>query len=129
MFKASGLSATQMHRQYGFEKMKKKSKKVEEVIMYSKYICESIERLSRIENKAVLRSLALSEDTESSSEESTDDSDAEVTDHHELLNTVDHPIDPPTLIETVKRPSLTTLKLLNTIQLLFHLLLKSSLLN
>lgn len=49
MFKASGLSSTQMRRQYGFEGMEKRSKRVEEAITHSRYIREAVERLAKLE--------------------------------------------------------------------------------
>lgn len=105
MFKASGLSSTQIRKQYGFEGMIRRSKKVEGAIMHSKHIRESIERLARIEKKAVLRSMGVHiSDTDSSSDESTDDSDDDVTCHrNENLSMVNHSTDPATVIEAVRK--------------------------
>lgn len=84
VFKASGLSATQIRKRYGFENMKERSKQVESTLQHVKYIRESIEELAKSKDRSMLKALGIpefSEDGDSSTDDSTDEEDqAEVGD-------------------------------------------------
>lgn len=80
VFKASGLSATQMRKQYGFESMIERSKVVDTALQHAKYIRESIEELAKSKDRSVLKVLAIaSDESDSSTDESTDDDDQDAT--------------------------------------------------
>ena len=73
VFKASGLSATQARKQFGFENMTQRTKKVEDVIAHVEYIRTAIEKLAMTKELAVLRNLGLTcNDKESSDSENED---------------------------------------------------------
>ena len=72
VFKASGLSATQARKQFGFESMSQRTKKVEDVITHVEYIRTAIDKLAVTKEKAVLRNLGLS-----CSDEESRDNDGE----------------------------------------------------
>lgn len=80
VFKASGLSATQMRKQYGFESMNERSKVVDTALQHAKYIRESIEVLAKSKDRSVLKVLAIaSDESDSITDESTDDDDQDAT--------------------------------------------------
>ena len=68
-FKSSGMSATQARKSFGFERMVSRSKKVEQAIEHARYIRSSVEKLSKIKEKAVQRNLGIDFDDDSSSDE------------------------------------------------------------
>lgn len=71
-FKSSGMSATQARKNFGFEKMASRSEKVEQAIEHARYIRSSVEKLSKIKEKAVLRNLGIDWGDDSSSDESVE---------------------------------------------------------
>ena len=76
VFKASGLSATQVRKRYGFQSMNERSKVVEDTLQHAKYIRESIDGLAKSRDLSMLKSLGISSDavdSDSSTDESTDD--------------------------------------------------------
>ena len=73
LFKSSGMSATQARKNLGFERMASRSEKVEQAIEHATYIRSSVEKLSKIKEKAVLRNLGIDWGDDSSSDESVDD--------------------------------------------------------
>ena len=62
VFKASGLSATQVHKRYGFQSMNERSKVVEDTLQHAKYIRESIDGLAKSRDLSMLKSLGISSD-------------------------------------------------------------------
>ena len=77
VFKASGVSSTQARKQFGFENMVERSKRVEACIDHAKYIRKSLDELARSRERSVLMSLGIQPDSSDSSSvgESTDDED------------------------------------------------------
>ena len=76
VFKASGLSATQVCERYGFQSMNKRSKVVEDALHHAKYIRDSIDELAESRDNSMLKALGLPSDTvdsDSSDDQSTDD--------------------------------------------------------
>lgn len=76
VFKASGLSATQIRKRYGFQSMNKRSKVVEDALHHAKYIRECIDELAESRDNSMLKALGLPSDTvdsDSSDDQSTDD--------------------------------------------------------
>ncbi len=69
--KASGISATEARRRYGFENMTTRLARVEKAITEAQEIREAIESLARIQDKAVLASFGMM------CSDSSDDSDLE----------------------------------------------------
>ena len=59
VFKASGLTQTQARKKYGFEKMGKRARKVENVISEVQGIREAIDHLANIEDSAYLATLGI----------------------------------------------------------------------
>ena len=73
VFRASGVSATQARKQFGFEKMLERSKRVEACIDHAQYIRKSIDQLAMSKERSVLLSLGINPDPSDSSDvESTD---------------------------------------------------------
>ena len=76
VFKASGLSATQICKRYGFESMTERSKVVEDTLQHAKYIRESIDELAKSKDHSMLKALGVPSDaidSDSSTDQSTDD--------------------------------------------------------
>ena len=69
--KASGLSRTQMRKQYSFQNMRERSSHVEDAIMHAKHIREFTDDLAKSKNSSVLRVLDVSQLSDIN--ESTDD--------------------------------------------------------
>ena len=69
VFKTSGLSATGARKEFGFERMKERASKVEECIEAARSIREAIDKLSCVEEKAILVALGLQEIESSDSDE------------------------------------------------------------
>ena len=67
------MSATQARKSFGFERMVSRSEKVEQAIEHAIYIRSSVEKLSKIKEKAVQRNLGIDFDDDSSSDESVED--------------------------------------------------------
>ena len=63
------MSATQARKNLGFERMASKSERVEQAIEHATYIRSSVEKLSKIKEKAVLQNLGIDWDDDSSSDE------------------------------------------------------------
>ena len=78
VFKASGLSATQARKHFGFQNITKHTKNVEEALERCQSIRNSIEKLANIQEKSLLISLGIpvQSDTEESDEESNDSADS-----------------------------------------------------
>ena len=75
-YASSGLSATTAHKTFGFQNLSSRISRVDSVIKHSQYIRESIEKLARTKEKALLQSFGLDcQDSSSDSEYSdvTDD--------------------------------------------------------
>lgn len=70
-FKASGVSATEAQRKFGFDSMLKHSNKVEEAITEAMRIREAIDDMARIKDKALLAKFGTTESDEDTS--SSDD--------------------------------------------------------
>ena len=75
VFKASGLSATQAHKRFGFQSITKHAKNVEEALERCQFIRNSIDKLANVREKSLLISLGIpvQSDSEESDEESNDD--------------------------------------------------------
>ena len=76
-FRFSGLSETQMRKQYGFEAMTKRSKKVNDAIEHAKYICRAIDEIACTRSESLCKALGVpsfcDQPSSSESDESTDD--------------------------------------------------------
>ena len=105
VYKASGLSATQVRKRYGFQSMNERSQVVEDALQHAKYIRESIDELAKSKDQSMLKALGLpsdSVDSDSSDDLSTDDE--HVVDPSESIQQLEPiPYDVPTLIEISKR--------------------------
>ena len=66
VFRASGKSATQTRKQFGFENMLKRSKRVEVCIDHAQYIRKAIEELAVSQERVVISSLGLQPDSSDS---------------------------------------------------------------
>ena len=69
VFKTSGLSATRARKEFGFERMKERASKVEECVEAARSIREAIDKLSCVEEKAILAAMGLQEIESSDSDE------------------------------------------------------------
>ena len=74
VFRASGVSATQARKHFGFENMLERSRKVEACIDHAKYIRKAVDELARSKEKSVLMSLGIQSDPSDSSSGSADES-------------------------------------------------------
>lgn len=75
VYKASGLSATSARKTFGFERMTERSHQVEQAICEARQVCEEIDLLARVKEKAILLSLGVEVyDSDASESESDDDS-------------------------------------------------------
>ena len=76
IYKASGVTATQARKQFGFEHMNQRSKQVKEALKHALYIRQAIDKLARTKELAVLHALGINlaeSDCDTSSGESTDE--------------------------------------------------------
>lgn len=105
VFKASGLSATQVCKRYGFQSMSKRSEVVEDTIRHARYIRKSIDELAKTRDQSMLKALGISAavDNGSSTDESTDDEESR-DDWTESKQHMDETLqyDPPTLAEITR---------------------------
>ena len=89
----SNPSATQARKQFGFESMNQRSKRVEEALKHALYIRQAIDKLARTKEIAVLRALGVDlteSECDTSSDKSTDESEDEQCDPCDLsLNQTD----------------------------------------
>ena len=80
IYRSSGVTATQARKQFGFEHMNQRSKRVEEALKHAQYIRQAIDKLARTKEIAVLRALGIDlteSDCDTSSDESTDEDEDE----------------------------------------------------
>ena len=96
VFKSSGMSATQVRRQYGFENMNARAHNVEECIKQAQDIRVAVEELAEVQDKALLASVGIADresddsagedesvpDAISSSDMSESECDGDVTNPH-----------------------------------------------
>ena len=68
--KSSGLSSTQAHKQLGFQNMDQRIGKVDNAIKQAKCICKSIDMLATTKDKAFLKSVGITDQDTSSSDDS-----------------------------------------------------------
>jgi len=73
VFKLSGMSATQVQRQYGFENMNARAHNVEKCIKQVQDIRVAVEELAEVQDKALLASFGIA-DRESDDSASEDES-------------------------------------------------------
>lgn len=73
IFKASGMSATRARRQYGFECMVEHSARVQEAIVETQRIHESVEDNAKIQAKALSASFGIEQSSSSSDETDLDE--------------------------------------------------------
>lgn len=73
VFRSSGLSASQARRHLGLENMQQRSKKIYQCIQEAQQIREAVDKLSRLQDKALLRVMGMSDHESSSSESDQDD--------------------------------------------------------
>ena len=73
------MTATQARKQFGFEHMNDRSRRVEEALKHAQYIRQAIDKLARTKEHAVLRALGIdpNEGECTSSDESTDEDESE----------------------------------------------------
>ena len=91
MYKACGLSATQVREQYGFGQMHERSKVVENALQHAKYIRESIDELATSRDQSMLKALGLTRDDVGSDFSPDDSTDQEVmTDTDQPLDVVEY---------------------------------------
>ena len=105
VFKASGLSATQVRKRYGFQSMNNRSKLVDNALQHAKYIRESIDELAKSKDDSMLKALGIPSnaiDSDSSADESTDDEQSvdDFTESDQPIESVQY--DSPTLVEITK---------------------------
>ena len=67
------MSATRARRHYGFEQMAERSVQVEKAMVEVQQICETVEDIAKIQNKALLSSFGISIESSDSSDESEPD--------------------------------------------------------
>ena len=67
VFKASGASATQACKQFGYENMLERARRIETCIDHANYIHSSIDQLAKSKEKSLLMSLGLQPDTSDNS--------------------------------------------------------------
>ena len=75
IFKTSGLTSTGARQKYGFERMYERTKHVEECLEAAFSIREAINKISQVQNKAIVNAMGLV--YSDSSESDTDDSEIE----------------------------------------------------
>lgn len=74
LFKASGLTSSGVRRHFGFEKMSERARSVRDCIETARSIREAIDKLSTIQDRAILAAMGINVDeTESDSDSSSDD--------------------------------------------------------
>lgn len=73
--KASGMTATQARRMYGFERMTERARQVEKAIDEVQRICETIDDIARIKDKALLASFGIEPQSDSSDDDEPFDGD------------------------------------------------------
>ena len=74
LFKASGLTSSGVRRHFGFEKMSERARSVRDCIETARSIREAIDKLSMIQDRAILAAMGINGDeTESDSDSSSDD--------------------------------------------------------
>ena len=80
IYKASGVKATQVCKQFSFEHMNQRSKRVEKALKHAQYIRQAIDKSARTKELAVLCALGIDlaeSNCDTSSGESTDEDDNE----------------------------------------------------
>ena len=122
-YKASGVTATQARKQFGFEQMNQRSKKVEETLKHAQYIRQAIDKLARTKELAVLHALGVDmveSDCDSSSDESTADEDEECEPCNLLINRSDSVLclrnDLAGLVELVKASQFNVIEIVTRLQ-------------
>ena len=75
--KSSGLFSTQAQKQLGFQSMTDRVAKVKNAIQHAKFNCKSIDALASTKDKAFLKSVGITIDDSSSSEDSEDETNNE----------------------------------------------------
>ena len=105
VFKASGLSATQIRKQCGFESMTERSKVVEDTLQHAKYIRESIDKFAKSKDHSMLKALGVPSDavdSDSSTDQSTDDEQSadDLSESDQQMESVQY--DLPTLVEIAR---------------------------
>ena len=75
--KSSGLSTTQARKTFGFQNLSCRLSRIDRAIIHAQYICESIEKLARTKEKALLQSFGLDCQYSSSDSEYSDVTDDE----------------------------------------------------
>ena len=59
VFRASGISATQARKHFGFENMLERSRRVEACIDHAVFIRKAVDKLARSKERSVLMSLGI----------------------------------------------------------------------
>ena len=98
VFKSSGLSSTAARKHFGFQNMQERSLRVKRCIEEVQQIREAIEKLSIVEDKAILNEMGI--DAESSDSECSSDDESEILDdtfHSECTESVSPSLYEPSL--------------------------------
>ena len=69
IFKASGMTSTQARREYGFQRMTERATRVEQAIVEVQKIRETVEDIAMIQDKPLLASFGIQQESSSSDEE------------------------------------------------------------
>ena len=77
IFKTSGLTSTAARQQFGFERMHERAKRVEECLEEAHSIREAIDKLSQVQDRALVVAMGL-RDSESSESEADTETDSEL---------------------------------------------------
>lgn len=88
IFKTSGLSSSAARQTFGFEKMHERSRRVDECIEAAQNIRESIDKLSRTQDKAILIAMGVDcSESETDSESDCEPEGVDVSDDHHPIAT------------------------------------------